>query len=436
MVSRVSPQASIWSDVSDSPSERCFCSAHVSAAYTEAEAECTRAGGRQLTEIDVDVAVVGAGPAGATTARELAMAGLRVALIERAKLPRYKSCAGGIPVRTAAMLPFSLDSVIEDHVRGLNVSYKGRSCFTRWADRPFAYMVMRDRFDNLLTDEAVRSGAQLLADSPVREVTRAGDRFELRAGATVVSSRFVVGADGTNSVVARATGLGHGMAESAALEAEVCADRASLDRWRGIANVDFGYQPWGYGWVFPKEHRLSVGLVLPRNSGAALRPHLRTYLDRLGLASAEIERVVGHKLLLRRGNEPIAGNGVLLAGDAAGLADEFTEEGIYYAIRSGAIAAAAITRCMKTGGERLDAYERVIDREIMPELRAARTIARMFYRVLRLSPALMMRLSRHVGYFWNAFFRVQQGASSYDDELNHAWWLRPLLPLVNRAGND
>jgi len=56
----------------------------------------------------------------------------------------------------------------------------------------------------------------------------------------------------------------------------------------------------------------------------------------------------------------------------------------------------------------------------MPELRAARTIARMFYRVLRLSPRVMMRLSEHVRYFWNAFFRVQQGASGYDDEL--AWW--------------
>lgn len=389
-----------------------------------------------LTQFDVDVAVVGAGPAGATAARELAAAGVRVALVERAQLPRYKSCAGGIPVRTAAMLPFSLTSVIEDQVRGLNVSYRGTSRFTRWSREPFAYMVMRDRFDNLLTEQAAKAGARVFSGSPVRELYRLGAGFEMRAGSAVVRSRFVVGADGANSFVARLTGLGSGLAESAALEAEVCADRANLDRWRGVANVDFGYQPWGYGWVFPKEERLSVGLVLPRNAGASLRPHLRTYLDRLGLAGAEIERVVGHKLLLRRGHEPIAGTGVLLAGDAAGLADEFTEEGIYYAVKSGGLAAVAIVQSLSDGTHDLRGYEAAIDREIMPELRAARVIARMFYLALRLSPRVMMRLSRHIRYFWNAFFRVQQGASGYDDELARAWWLGPFLPLVSRAGSD
>ncbi|MHB8577025.1 MAG: geranylgeranyl reductase family protein, partial [Dehalococcoidia bacterium] len=254
------------------------------------------------------------------------------------------------------------------------------------------------------------------------------------AGVRRLRSGFVVGADGANSTVARATGLGKGMAESVALEAEVCASADQLDRWRGVLNVDFGYRPWGYGWVFPKERRLSVGLVLPRGAGGTLRGHLNTYLKRLHLEHAEVERVVGHKLLFRHDNEPIAGDGVLLAGDAAGLADEFTEEGIYYAIQSGVLAASAIRRALLDGGASLIGYQRLVDREIMPELRAAWLIARMFYGTLRLSPRLMIGMSRRIAYFWDAFFRVQRGITGYDDELNRAWWLRPALPLLRHAG--
>jgi geranylgeranyl reductase family protein len=382
---------------------------------------------------DFDVAVVGAGPAGATVARELAATGASVALLERARLPRYKSCAGGIPVRTAALLPFSLDAVVEDRISALNVSYHGASRFTRRSGSPFALMVMRDRFDDLLTRRAVDSGAELCEEFAVSDVQPHRGGFDLRAGKRSVSARFVVGADGANSVVARKLALGAGMAESVALEAEVCARDDELTRWRGMLNVDFGYRPWGYGWVFPKERRLSIGLVLPRDAGGQIRRHLQVYLARLGLDTAEVERIVGHKLLFRRGSERIAAPGVALVGDAAGLADEFTEEGIYYAVRSGQLASRVIARALEDGFASLGAYQRMVDRRIMPELRAARIIAWLFYGMLRRSPSVMLALSRRLNYFWDAFFRIQQGESSYDQELRRAWLLRAAMPLVDRA---
>ncbi|HEY7294110.1 MAG TPA: NAD(P)/FAD-dependent oxidoreductase, partial [Dehalococcoidia bacterium] len=367
---------------------------------------------RESRALDFDVAIVGAGPAGATAARELATAGARVALLERARLPRYKSCAGGIPVRTAALLPPGLQSVVEDSVRGLHVSYLGRGRFTRHTERPFAFMVMRDRFDNFLTECAADAGVAVLDGSPVTGVERDDSGFTLRTGTRALRSRFVIGADGANSAVARATGLGAGLAQSVALEAEVCAARGDLDRWRGVVNVDLGYRPWGYGWVFPKQRRLSVGLVLPPASGPGLRAHLQTYLARLGLADAAIERTIGHKLLFRRGHEPIGGDGVLLAGDAAGLADEFTEEGIFYAVQSGVLAAKAVLRALRRGQHSLAGYEGAVDRLIMPELQAARRIATLFYQSLLRATGPMLWLSERVGYFWNAFFRIQQGISS------------------------
>src|SRR6266508_3506500 len=94
-----------------------------------------------------DANVVGGGPAGATLARGLALRGLRTALIEKQRLPRYKSCAGGIPARTRAILDIAIDDVVEDTVSGLDITYLGRYGFQRFANQPIAYMVMRDRFD-------------------------------------------------------------------------------------------------------------------------------------------------------------------------------------------------------------------------------------------------------------------------------------------------
>jgi geranylgeranyl reductase family protein len=388
-------------------------------------------GGRMAERYDV--VVVGGGPAGASAAYALARLGVRAAMLERARLPRYKSCGGGIPLHTAAILPCSIEPVIEDRVAELEISYRGAPRFEKSAGRPFAAMVMRDRFDQLLVEQALDHGAELIEGAALRGVERLDGGFRLATERGPLETRLLVGADGANSSVARLCALGAGLAEGAALEAEVAAPSAAHARWRGRVNVDFGYWPWGYGWVFPKQRLLSIGLVLPRDRGTRLRTALREYLDSLGLADAPVERLVGHKVLFRRGGEPIAGNGVLLVGDAAGLVDEFTAEGIFYAIRSGQIAARFLQRALAGGHTWLGTYEHAIDRELMPELRAARTIARLFYGTLRHAPWAMLQLSARIDYLWRAFFRVQRGESTYDRELRRARLVKPLARLALRT---
>jgi len=367
---------------------------------------------------DFDVIIAGGGPAGATLARALARQQLRVAVLEARRMPRYKSCAGGIPIRTAAALDFPIDAVVEDTVSGLDITYLGQRRFQAQAGHPIARMVMRDRFDQLLLEQARVAGAVVHEGAVVRGVTRADGGFRVRAGEGSLTSAVVVGADGANSRVGRDLALGQGMFENVALEAEVSAPPVALRRWRSLINLDVGYSPWGYAWVFPKHDLLSIGLVLPEGAGAQLRADLDGYLARLGLAGATVERVVGHKIPARRGHEPIAGEGALLVGDAAGLTDEFTEEGIYYAVRSGQIAARHIARALAEGRRFLGSYERAVDRDLMPELRAARIVARLFYTTLNRAPRLTFALSHRVPYLWNALFRVMRGESTYDRELN------------------
>lgn len=385
-----------------------------------------------MSNYDYEVAVVGAGPAGATLARELALRGTSTVLLDRERLPRLKSCAGGIPARTAALLPFSLEPVIEDRVATLEISYWGRRAFRKHAPHPLAFMVMRDRFDNLLCEKAVEAGVTLLDGCRVRDIQVGKDDVRLVLDKGRLRCRYVAGADGANSVVARALGLGQGLAESVALEAEVRAPPAVQHRWRGVVNVDLGYRPCGYGWVFPKADHLSIGLVLPVEQGQRLQTYLYAYLRRLGLSPADVFWQRGHKIRFRRADEWIAGHRALLLGDAAGLADEFTEEGIFYAVRSGIIAARALTVALAGGDGTLAHYQQWINREIMPELRAARVIARLFYWCLRTQPALMLTASQVIEYLWQAFFRVQAGRSTYDRELRK---VPPLLLLKRWEGN-
>jgi geranylgeranyl reductase family protein len=384
-------------------------------------------------QFDHDAAIVGGGPAGATVARELARQGLRVIVLERERLPRYKSCAGGIPVRTERLLDFPIGDVVEDTVTGIEISYLGRRGFRREAGGAIARMVMRDRFDALLLDQAREAGADVLEGAAVRHVRGVDDGFALETDRGAVTCRYLVGADGANSRVGRDLGLGAGMFENVALEAEICAPPAAMRRWRSLINLDVGYRPWGYAWVFPKENRLSIGLVLPDGSGRDLRPNLHRYLSRLGLGEARVERLVGHKIPARRGNELIACNGVLLVGDAAGLTDEFTEEGIYYAVHSGQIAARHILGAHGRGERWLGGYQRAVDRTIMPELRAARIIARLFYWSLHRSPRVTFEVSRRVPYLWNALFRVLRGESTYDRELNRWPFLTAFARTALRA---
>ncbi len=361
-----------------------------------------------------DAVVVGAGPAGSTAARELAEAGARALVLERATLPRYKTCAGGVPLRTASLLPFAVDPVVEDRVTRMAVSLRGRQKYVRDARTPYAYMTMRARLDGFLAARAVEAGATIRDGVTVSRVEREGAAWRVVTPGGDVEARFLVGADGANSRVARDTGLGSGLAEGVALEAEVRAPDAAMDRWRGTVGIDLGYRPSGYAWVFPKDEVLSLGIVMPKECGPALRERLDAYTRLLGLSAAPVDVFSGHKVLFRRSRTAIADGTALLVGDAAGLADELSEEGIYYAVRSGQMAAQAI---LAEPGAPAAAYERVVDGEIQVELDAARAIAEWVYRMVARFPLAVVLASQHIEYLWRALFKVQRGDSDYATEL-------------------
>ncbi len=332
---------------------------------------------RQLMAMkSYQVIVVGAGPGGAITAYHLAQAGIEVALLEKKSLPRPKPCGGGVTPKTADVLPFPWQDVVDDMTRRATVTYHF-SLNLEWDD-PICYMVNRSRFDRYLVEAARAAGAAVIEGEEVRSVEDGPQDVVCRTAGDTYRGKFVVGADGAHSVVARL--LKRPRIRGVAAVAEIAVDGGDLEKWRGSLEVDFAAIPGGYGWIFPKRDHLNVGVGY---FGAPVRPlqsFLGAYISRLGMGNLRTVREQAFPMPFDALGEGMVARGrIILVGDAAGLADPFTGEGIYNACLSGYLAA----RALREGGgkaERIIRYYRsAVEKEILGEMRLARRLANIFY---------------------------------------------------------
>ncbi len=303
----------------------------------------------------VDVIIVGAGPAGATAAYHLGEAGQRVLLLEKETLPRYKPCGGGLSARMLAKwFPFSFDSVIETRPEAVTYAFGGHVVTIPVADRSLC-MVQRAHFDAFLLRQA---RAEVCTGIAVRGVEETPESVKVKtANGSVFEASYLIGADGANSVVARAVGLRRRRAICPALEAEVHVAPEVLHRYaRGPWFIgDLADQ--GYLWIFPKSNHLSVGIAALRPAAGELQAKLRTIMAGYEI-SLEGVALHGHPIPYYTRPEPLASVRTLLAGDAAGLVDPFSGEGIRLAVKSGYLAAQALL------DGRPEQYSRTIVRQI------------------------------------------------------------------------
>jgi geranylgeranyl reductase family protein len=332
-----------------------------------------------------DVAVVGAGPAGCSAARVLAQNGMKVVLIEQARLPRYKTCGGGVLGRAYRLLPDAAREVVEREFRSIALSFMGAGMdFVATRPTPLVYMTMRAELDFLLTREARKAGAEVVESCHVRGVFAGEEFVEVTGEGREFRAKFLVAADGVHSAIAKAVGWPDLPRLAPALEWEVYLTVEEFQRFGGSARFDFSAIEAGYAWVFPKRDHLSVGILSMRRRGPDLQATLERYLDRVGID--KVQRVDRHGYLIPVHPRPgrLARGRVLLVGDAAGLVDPITAEGISHAVLSGRLAANAI---FESGLDVLQVgrrYEVLVEKAILRELRAARLLANFLYNCPRL----------------------------------------------------
>jgi geranylgeranyl reductase family protein len=360
-----------------------------------------------------EVVIVGAGPAGATLASELLRGGLQPLIIDRAIFPRVKVCAGGLTTKTLKFLPPDLGPVLENEIRRVQLSFNLGRAFTKGWQQPLLYTVARPRFDAFLMERVRQAGGEFSEGERLEEISPGpGDSYNLVTSRRRLRARVVVGADGARSRVAHVAGLQPVDFWRLGLQAEVPRDLAGQsapESARTIA-LDLGTVADGYAWVFPRGEVLLVGAGGPVRQGPRLKDYHGRLLSRLGLEASRFPvaaHLIPHRITLR----PIVRGRVLLVGDAAGLADFWTGEGIFSALHSAHLAARQILKFLRGAAGALTDYQSRVDREIAPELTASYQFAKIFNHL----GSLAFTCLKQYDYPWEVFCRVMRGDRSFGE---------------------
>lgn len=358
-----------------------------------------------------DVIVAGAGPAGSTAARLLAGRGASVLLLDKHGFPRDKPCGGGVTLRAAAVQGVDLAPVVERTIYGARFSLLLGESFDRRYDQPLTYMTQRCRLDAYLAERAAEAGADFHDGEGVREIDVDGGGVRVATDRGTHTTRILIGADGANGATARAAGLRPRFAEAVALEGNVSFSPDIPVDWREYVGLDMGGLAGGYGWVFPKAEHLNVGVGAWKYAGFTLRPKLAELCARYGFDVSRLENLRGHHLPVRTSGSPIARGPVALAGDAAGLVDPLSGEGIHMAFASGRLAAEQALRCLSGEAESMQGYQRAVDTKLQPELDVSRRLQELFH----IAPPPYLALMRRSEKFWRLFCHLLRGELTYLD---------------------
>ena len=376
-----------------------------------------------------DVIIIGAGPAGAILAYELAGRGIGVLLLEKERLPRYKCCAGGVTRKAARLLGFDFSEVVEDEVSQVDITLDLGRPYPGQHSEPLMYTVMRDAFDHFLVKQAQQRGAVLSDGQRVTDIQVRGDWVEVSTTENTFRARLVAGADGAYSVVAKQLGMNRSTDYVTGMESETLVAEEDMTKWRARAQMELGYISGGYGWVFPKRRHLSIGAGCITSKARHLKLRQQEFVNSLGIASHSVLRSGSHLIPTCTKGSLIWRDKALLLGDAAGLADPLTGEGIHNAILSAQLAAPVIEDLLAHEKAGLERYQQGIEETIISELKIARVLSKLFIRFPHLAFAMLNRKDS----VWRAGSGLMLGDRTYADISQRAGGFRGIVDRLFRS---
>jgi len=330
--------------------------------------------------VKFDAIITGAGPAGSTCGRILASKGFKVLILDKSLFPRYKACGGGLTGKAVRELEPGWEGLIEDNTFKIIFYHRQENPLNICYQYPVVKMISRDKFDNLLLQQAVAAGAVVACGQKATAVEEMDNEVIVRCqSGDIYRGRYLVGADGALSLVRKSLPFATGNLVGITLECEVPVPDTVMERFKGQVHLSYGEIPYGYGWIFPKGRHLSVGIGSFTKQIKGLKGFFNSFCRGIGLNIPGKVRCHGAVIPSAGSNSGIFNTKYsVLVGDAAGLVDPFSGEGIYYALKSGRIAAEVITAA-EEGLNGLEAYTMRINNEVLRTLRFARRIAQVVY---------------------------------------------------------
>jgi geranylgeranyl reductase family protein len=335
-----------------------------------------------------DLIVVGAGPGGSNAARVALDGGLRVVQIDARRFPRVKPCAGGLTRKAQRALALDVNPTLRRTFPQVEFNVWGQRTNRFTDSKEILLFVCRPEFDNdLVRQNQRRDRFEFIDGERVEQIQYDGGVFHVRTAARELTAPQLVGADGAYSIVNRTFRVSRPRLLATAGEVNVPRSRLRGSE-RFVPCFDYGAIERGYGWIFPKDDHLSIGLYTLSPRTTHLRERLGVYMRSKGIEPAcdpldgfEAYRLPVGGFPLRVPDVP-----VYVVGDAGGFADAQTGEGIYHAIESGRLA--GLTACdVATGRRSHKAYYRRLWRSVLPDTVMTYAIATQFHR----NPAKAMR---------------------------------------------
>ena len=330
-----------------------------------------------------DVVIIGGGLSGSATALNLSKKGYSVLIIEKEKNQDSKPCAGGMASSMQKFLPLDIKDAIESKIK--NVEFRWKASDNVIADltgeSPF-WIVKREKFDQLLLDESLRNGVQIIRPVLVEKISKKIDQWEISCNNKIkYRSEFLVIADGSQSKWAGYFKLGPRKPKF--------ANTISL-RLNGLGEIakdavrfEFGFIKYGFAWAFPLKESLNIGLGTFINNSLLENQNINNQVIRSFGFDDYSYKSINKKLRIWNGFHPINGDKVLAVGDAASLCDPFLAEGIRPSLISSFYAAEYIDQCLSGKVDDLNLYTKKINHIWGKSMAWGRRIAQVFYRFPR-----------------------------------------------------
>ncbi|QTE23474.1 geranylgeranyl reductase family protein [Polaribacter cellanae] len=327
------------------------------------------------------VAIIGSGPSGASTAFHLGKKGISTVIIEKETLPRYKTCGGGFVNRGKKDMPFDISEVIEREFFEVDSYFNnGKIHYKSGKDTPIVTMIMRDAFDNLIVEKAKEFGVTLLENHTLKNIGFKDDKAILETSQGEISADFVIAADGVLSPTAKMAGWKEETRKLIpALEYEVEVSKEDFKRLSKQVRFDIDAVPFGYAWSFPKKNHLSLGVLTTKKGKINLKEYYKKYLKSLGIKEIIKEDAHGFQIPIAPRTDGFVKNNVFLIGDAAGFAEPITAEGISNAILSGKYVADAIIESDLNKEKTEKLYIEKLNIKLLPELKSGVILSKFFY---------------------------------------------------------